>query len=59
MASEKDFKDLKKAVCLLLDHAVWDEERTDECANAVDFARNVIRRFPNKETQAAMIEGRK
>lgn len=59
MVTEKDFNDMKKAVCLLLDHAVYDEERSDECIHAVEFARDVLRKFPNDVTRAAMLEGRK
>lgn len=58
MPTEKDFNDMKKAVCLLLDHAVYDEERSDECIDAVEFARDMVRRFPNAETRAAMRETR-
>lgn len=58
MATDQDFQDMKKAVCLLLDHAVYDEERDDETIHAVAFARAVLRRFPNAETKAAMKESR-
>lgn len=57
MATEKEFEDMKKAVCLLLDHAVWDTERSDECIDAVAFAHAQLRKHPNAETIAAMEEG--
>ena len=52
----KDFEDMKKAVCLLLDFAVHDYEKDDNCINAVDFAMSMLRKFPNHETIAAMKE---
>lgn len=57
-SDERAFRDMKKAVCLLLDHAVYDTERSDECIEAVEFARAMLRRFPNDETIAAMNEAR-
>jgi hypothetical protein len=52
----RDFNAMKRAVCLLLDHAVHDVEKNDECINAVEFARNELRKHPNQETVAAMSE---
>ena len=45
-------------IARLLDHAVYDEERNDECISACEDAYEFIRRFPNAETQAAMLESR-
>lgn len=57
MAVDKqDFIDMKKAVCLLLDHAVYDEEKDDATIYAVEFARNILRKFPNTATIEAMKE---
>ena len=53
---ESDFAGMKKAVCLLLDHAVYDVERNDDCINAVEFARSQLRKHPNAETISAMNE---
>lgn len=56
MASRDDFEEMKKAVCLLLDHAVYDAERDDDCIAAVEFAHAALRKHPNAETISAMNE---
>jgi hypothetical protein len=52
----KDEKMCRKAIAMLLDHAVIDYERDDKCIEAVEFAMNVLREKPNKKTVEAMKE---
>lgn len=44
-------------ICALLDHAVYDAERNDECIAAVEAAHDFLRSHPNAATIAAMQEG--
>ena len=53
---EKELIEARKAIAMLLDHAVYDCEVNDKCIDAVEFARNVLRSRPNKETISAMEE---
>ena len=55
----EEFEEMKRAVCLLLDHAVYDAEKDDDCIYAVEFAHRVLRKHPNSETVKAMNEARK
>ena len=48
-----------QAVARLLDHAVYDWEKDDDCIAAVSYAMAVLRENPNDETIAAMLEARK
>jgi len=49
-------KRARKAVAMLLDHAVQDYERDDKCIDAVEFAMSVLRDRPNNTTIEAMNE---
>lgn len=46
----------RKAVAMLLDHAVQDYEKGDKCIEAVDFAMSVLRKRPNDTTIEAKME---
>ena len=56
MATQEEFEEMKRAVCLLLDHAIYDAEKDDDCIRAVEFAHSVLRKHPNAETIAAIRE---
>lgn len=51
-----DVREAVSAISALLDHAVWDAEKSDEARAAVEQAMNVLRKYPNSETIAAMRE---
>lgn len=46
-------------IARLLDHAVSDFEKSDECIAAVDAALEILRQYPNEDTISAMMEARK
>lgn len=58
MSDKPDIQAAVKVIAALLDHAVHDYEKNDECIAAVDAAHALLRHFPNAETIAAMQEGR-
>ena len=56
MPVEPTARDAAKVIAQLLDHAVYDHEKNDECIAAVAAAHAFLRHFPNAETIAAMTE---
>lgn len=52
----EELKEARRVIAALLDHAVYDVERSDDCAAAVSDAHAVMRRRPNSVTIAAMQE---
>ena len=56
MEQTPDVQAAVKVIAALLDHAVHDYEKNDECIAAVDAAHAFLRHCPNAETIAAMQE---
>ena len=56
---EQELREAVKAIAMLLDSAVHDYEKDDDCIAAVDFAMSVLRRYPNADTISAMNEALK
>lgn len=53
---EEELMRARKAVAMMLDHAVQDYEKDDKCIEAVDLAMSVLRERPNSTTIEAMKE---
>ena len=58
MERTPELQEAISVICALLDHAVFDAEKSDECISAVEAAHNFLRQHPNAETIAAMKEAR-
>lgn len=58
MKRTPDLQAAISVICALPDHAVYDEEKNDDCIAAVKAAHDFLRHHPNFETISAMQEAR-